>query len=59
MTDPRRSPDDADLPRPDPTRSTTGGTKGWVVAVGILVAIALLGLIVLLHLGGVIGPGAH
>jgi len=59
MTDPRRSPDDVDHARRDPGRSAASGTKGWIVAVGILVAIALLGLIVFLHLSGVIGPGAH
>jgi hypothetical protein len=36
------------------------GKKGWwMVVLGILIAIALVGLIVFLHLSGTIGPGTH
>jgi hypothetical protein len=55
----------ADPPRPPETddeagRGADGGaassTPGWVL---ILVAIALLGLMVFLHLTGTLGPGLH
>jgi hypothetical protein len=58
MTDPPRHPgtDGTDGPGPE---ESSGGTPRWVVVLGITIAIALVALIVLLHLTGTIGPGAH
>jgi hypothetical protein len=59
MADPPRSPEteghsDRGLGR-GPARSTPRG----VIALGIVIAIGLFVLIVLLHVTGTIGPGAH
>jgi hypothetical protein len=54
MHDPRRS-EPADDAGPDGGR---GIKRGIVVAV-ILIGLALLGLMIFLHLSGVIGPGVH
>jgi len=47
----------------DTGRSPNWGTDRrpprWVFVLGIIVAVALLGLMVLLHLGGTLGPGVH
>ena len=59
MADPLRSHEDADRARREPNQDAPRGASRWVVAVAIIVAIALLGLIVLLHLSGAIGPGIH
>jgi hypothetical protein len=59
MADPLRSPDDMDRVRGEPNQDAPRGTPRWVVAVAIILAIALLGLIVFLHLSGAIGPGTH
>jgi hypothetical protein len=59
MADPLRSPEDADRARRGPEQDASRGTPRWVVAVAIILAIALLGLIVFLHLSGAIGPGIH
>ena len=56
MTDPTRSGGNG--PRDD--REPAGaGPRRWVVAIGILVASAVLALMVFLHLSGAIGPGSH
>lgn len=58
-------PVDSPPPYPDdgtggePDRGSATSTPRWVSKVGIVIAIALVVLIVVLHLTGVIGPGAH
>jgi hypothetical protein len=59
IADPSRSSEKSDGIGADPSRSPTGGPRRWVVALVIIVAIALFGLIVFLHLSGAIGPGIH
>ena len=59
MADPLRSPDDTDGARRASDRDARSDAPRWVVAVVIVLAIALLGLIVFLHLSGAIGPGIH
>jgi hypothetical protein len=59
LADPPRSPQSADHAGRGPDRGTAGGAPRWVVVLGIVLAIALLGLIIFLHLSGAIGPGIH
>jgi hypothetical protein len=59
MADPLRSRDDMEPARGEPNQDAPSGASRWVVAVAIILAIALLGLIVFLHLSGTIGPGTH
>ena len=58
MTDPPRNPrtDGNGGLGPD---GSTGSTSRWKVVLGVTIAVALLALIVLLHVTGIIGPGAH
>ena len=42
-----------------PGRDVAGTRPRWMFALGIIVAVALVGLMVLLHLSGTIGPDAH
>jgi hypothetical protein len=46
--------DDAEI-NPDPL----SGAPRWVTPVGIVVGLVVVGLLVVLHLTGVLGPGAH
>jgi hypothetical protein len=58
MPDPPPSPEtgnDAD----GPSGAPAGGPPRWVVIIGIVAAVAVLGLIIFLHLSGAIGPGIH
>jgi hypothetical protein len=59
MADSPRPPKIGDHPGREREHGESGGTPRWVVAVGIVIAVALLGLIVFLHLSGAIGPGVH
>jgi hypothetical protein len=59
MADPLPSRDDTDGARRGPDQDARSGAPRWVVAVVIVLAIALLGLIVFLHVSGAIGPGLH
>ena len=59
MADPLRSPEDADGARRGPDQGAPSGTPRWVIVTAIVLAIALLGLIVFLHLSGAIRPGIH
>ena len=59
MADPPRSPQRADRAGRGPDLGIAGGARRWVVGLGIVLAIALLGLIIFLHLSGAIGPGIH
>ena len=55
MTDPSHPPETGDEAGRGPDREATSGPPRWVVVVGIVIAVVLLGLIVLLHLSGAIG----
>jgi len=59
MADPLPSRDDTDRARRGPDQDARSGAPRWVVAGVMVLAIALLGLIVYLHLTGAIGPGIH
>jgi hypothetical protein len=59
MPDPPRYPDtdeDTGLGR---DRGPASGTPRWVFVFGIVIAIAFGLLFVVLHLTGILGPGAH
>lgn len=62
MADPPPCPG-ADEPGDDtgarPDRSPTTGAPRWVLGMVIVIAIVLVLLIVVSHLSGVVGPGAH
>ena len=57
MADPLRSADDAD--RPGPVQPASLGLPRWAIVALVILAVALLGLVVLLHVTGIIGPGTH
>jgi hypothetical protein len=55
MADPPSYPDTG----AGPDRGSASSTRRWVPVLGIVVAIVLVLLLVVLHLTGVLGPGAH
>jgi hypothetical protein len=59
MEDPPRHPDPEEDAGRDPARGAATRTPRWVFVLGIVIAVALLGLVVLLHVSGTLGPGAH
>jgi len=59
MADPPPYPDTGDDTGAGPDRGPTTGAPRWVSVVGIIVAVAVLLLVVVLHLSGSVGPGAH
>lgn len=54
----RRPESDLVPPHTEPRRSATGARR-WLIVVSIIAAIAVLALLVVLHLNGAFGPGAH
>jgi hypothetical protein len=59
VADPHRSPETEDHAPRGSDREAAGSKPRWVLVLGIVVALALLGLMVFLHLNGTIGPGVH
>jgi hypothetical protein len=59
LADPPSYPDTRDDTGVGPDRGSSSSTPRWVPVVGIVIAIVLVLLLVVLHLTGVLGPGAH
>ncbi len=59
MADPPHSPEAEDDAGGGPDRGAANSTPRWVFVLGIIIATALLGLMVFLHLSGTLGPGVH
>jgi hypothetical protein len=59
MADPPRYPQDEEDTGAGPDRGAGSSTPRWVFVFGIIIAIAVIGLIVLLHLTDILGPGVH
>jgi hypothetical protein len=59
MADPPRYPETGADAGPGHDHGAVGSTPRWKFLVGIVVAIAVVVLIVLLHVTGTLGPGAH
>jgi hypothetical protein len=59
MVDPPPTPGTEEDVGPGPNGGTRGRTRRWPVILGIVVAVAVLGLIVFLHLSGAVGPRPH
>jgi hypothetical protein len=59
MADPPPYPDSGDDAGVGPDRGPPAGMPRWVVVVGIVIAIGLVLVVVVLHLSGIVGPGAR
>jgi hypothetical protein len=59
MDDPRGFHETEHDASPGPHRGPPNSTPRWGLVLGIILAIALIGLIVFLHLTGTLGPGVH
>jgi hypothetical protein len=59
MADPPSYPDTGDDTGVGSDRGSATSTPRWVPVLGIAIAIVLVLLLVVLHLTGVLGPGAH
>ena len=59
MADPSRSPATGGDARRGPGRTAPASRPRWAVVLVVAAAIALVGLLVFLHLTGVLGPGVH
>ena len=57
MADPPRHPGTEENAGVGPDGGAASKTPRWVL--GIVIGIALIGLMILLHLTGILGPGAH
>jgi hypothetical protein len=57
--DPNRSHEAGDNAALRPGGRSATGTPRWVSVLGIVVAVGLVVLFFVLHLTGVLGPGAH
>jgi hypothetical protein len=57
--DPERSREPGDEPAVSPERRSPTGTPRWISVLGIAIAVGLVVLVFVLHLTGVLGPGAH
>jgi hypothetical protein len=54
---PTKPPEQESPMRPDPDQAA--GPPGWASVLGIAAVVLVLGLIVVLHLSGVLGGGGH
>jgi hypothetical protein len=59
MADPHPDPDSGDNTGVGLSRGSATRTPRWVPVLGIVITIGLVLLLVVLHLTGVLGPGAH
>jgi hypothetical protein len=59
MADPPSYPDTGEDTGVGPDRRSASSTPRWVPVLGIVIAIALVLLLVVFHLTGILGPGAH
>jgi hypothetical protein len=59
LADPPSYPDAGEDTGVRSDRGSATGTPRWVPVLGIVIAIVLVLLLVVLHLTGVLGPGAH
>ena len=57
--DPHTFGDTRDDPGVGPGRGSDPGRPRWVAVLGIVIAVGLVLLVFVLHLTGVLGPGAH